>query len=62
MSESATQTSKAEHLDCLIEQWFFETFHGSLIAQSTEVWNAVHAAKEDLKRRLSAFLADPQNP
>ena len=37
---------------------FFEAFHGSAVARSTETWNAVHAAKEDLKRRLAAFVAD----
>lgn len=45
-------------LDELVEHWFFETFHGSAIARSTETWNAVHGAKDELKRRLSAFVAD----
>ena len=47
----------ADQVDALVEHWFFETFHGSLVARSTEVWNAVHSAKEDLKRRLAALLA-----
>ena len=45
-------------LDELVEHWFFETFHGSAIARSTETWNVVHGAKDELKRRLSAFVAD----
>lgn len=45
-------------LDDLVEHWFFETFHGSAIARSTETWNAVHGAKEELKRRLASFVAD----
>lgn len=45
-------------LDELVEHWFFETFHGSAIARSTETWNAVHGAKDELKRRLSNFVAD----
>ena len=45
-------------LDELVEHWFFETFHGSAIARSTETWNAVHGAKDELKRRLTAFVAD----
>jgi hypothetical protein len=47
----------AERVDAVVEQWFFETFHGSLIARSTEVWNLVHGAKDDLKRRFAALLA-----
>ena len=45
-------------LDDLVEHWFFETFHGSALARSTETWNAVHGAKEELKRRLATFVAD----
>ena len=49
--------TEADALDALVEHWFFDTFHGSLVARSTETWNAVHAAKEELKRRLAAFVA-----
>jgi hypothetical protein len=48
---------RAAPLDVLVEQWFFETLHGSAAARSTETWNTVHAAKEELKRRLAAFVA-----
>lgn len=48
----------AETLRTLVEHWFFEAFHGSVVARTTESWNHVHAAKEELQRRLSAFLAD----
>lgn len=47
----------AARLDELVEHWFFETFHGSAVARSTETWNAVHGAKEELKHRLAAFVA-----
>ena len=47
----------AARLDDLVEHWFFETFHGSAVARSTETWNAVHGAKEELKHRLAAFVA-----
>ena len=57
MSEPDLLQEKAARLEALVERWFFETFHGSLVARSTEVWNAVHGAKEDLKRRLADFLA-----
>lgn len=58
MSEPDLLREKAARLDALVEQWFFEAFHGSLVARSTEVWNAVHDAKEDLKRRLASFTAE----
>ena len=48
----------ARDLDALVERWFFEAFHGSVVARATDVWNHVHAAKDELKRRLAAFLAD----
>ena len=48
----------ARTLDDLVERWFFESFHGSVVARATDVWNHVHAAKDELKRRLAAFLAD----
>jgi hypothetical protein len=58
MSEFEVLKEKAAQMEALVEHWFFETFHGSLVARSTEVWNAVHDAKEDLKRRLAGFVAD----
>lgn len=51
-------TSWLTELDALVERWFFEAFHGSPVARSTETWNHVHAAKDELKRRLAAFLAE----
>jgi hypothetical protein len=58
MSE-AEITPEAERLAALVNQWHFETFHGSIVARDTEVWNLVYAAKEDLKQRLaSEFLDD----
>ena len=56
MPHTSAETSAL--LDDLVEHWFFETFHGSTVARSTETWNAVHAAKEELKRRLAGFVAD----
>ncbi len=53
---------KARRLEAIVEHWFFELFHGSVVARSTEVWNHVYGAKDELKRRLAAFLADlPQH-
>ena len=48
----------ARQLESLVEHWFFDAFHGSAVARSTDVWNHVHGAKDELKRRLLAFLAE----
>ena len=58
MSEPEIPKGFATHVDALVEHWFFEAFHGSLVARSTEVWNAVHGAKEELKRRLASLIAE----
>ena len=56
MSDIETLKAAADRVDAVVETWFFESFHGSLVARSTEVWNLVHGAKDDLKRRLTALL------
>ena len=48
----------AEQLETLVDRWFYECFHGSLVARSTDVWNHVQGAKDDLKRRIASFIAD----
>ena len=55
---SEHDTSKPAAIDALVERWFFESFHGSAVARSTEAWNVVHDAKEELRRRLAALLAE----
>ena len=55
---SDTRDTRLDEADRLVERWFFESFHGSPAARVTEVWNHVHAAKDELKRRLAAFLAE----
>ena len=57
MSEIDNLKDKAKALEGLVEHWFFEAFHGSVVARSTEVWNVVHAAKDGLKQRLAELLA-----
>ena len=37
----------------LVERWWEDHFPGSPVAQVTQVWNHVFAAKEELKRRLA---------
>ena len=55
MTDPTDQIATARQLETLVERWFFEAFHGSVVARSTEVWNAVHEAKEELKRRLASL-------
>lgn len=40
--------------DAIVDAWFSSTFPGTAIGGVTENWNFLHAAKEDLKRRLAA--------
>ena len=61
MTDPTDQIATAHQLETLVERWFFDAFHGSVVARSTEVWNAVHDAKEELKRRLAGFLAAAQD-
>ena len=58
MTKFIDPSEKAAAIESIVERWFFEAFHGSPVARSTEVWNHVHGAKEELRRRLAAFLTD----
>jgi hypothetical protein len=42
-----------ESQDDIIDRWFHGTFPGSMVAVSTEMWNFLHSAKEELKKMLS---------
>lgn len=37
-----------------VDDWFARSFHGTTVSQDTPIYNAVHAAVEDLKDRLAA--------
>jgi hypothetical protein len=39
-------------LDALVDRWFAETMHNSIVSRDTETHNHVHAAVAELKRRL----------
>jgi len=45
-------------MDQLIEQWFARHFQGIGPKLDTELYNLIHAAKEDLKR----ILGQPASP
>ena len=38
--------------DQLVEEWFDSHIRGSVVGQSTQIWNHVVAAKERLKEKL----------
>lgn len=42
--------------DALIERWFSEHFHGSVVAQHTHIYNHVRQGVDELKKRLAAAL------
>ena len=42
--------------DTIVDQWFSTTFPGSVLAQSTENWNFLCAAREELKKFLNQSL------
>ena len=51
---AATPDAPASNTDAIVDGWFADHFPGSIVAQTTEVWNHVHAAVAELKRRLAA--------
>lgn len=56
MPDIDTKEDSPDELAALIDRWHFEAFHGSAVARDTEVWNLVHRAKEELKRRLARHV------
>jgi hypothetical protein len=42
--------------DDLVEKWFVEHFHGSIVATNTQMYNHVRSAVDELKKRLSPTL------
>ena len=46
-------TQPVERFFSTIEEWFARHFHNSKAAQDTEIFNQLHAAKEDLKNDIS---------
>jgi len=43
-------------LGALVERWWNDHFPGSPVAQVTQAWNHALAAKDELRRRLAAFI------
>ncbi len=56
--EAATEASAAAAISAAIDTWMHESFAGSVVAQNTQVWNVVFAAKDDLKQRLAALFKE----
>ncbi len=38
--------------DAMVDRWFADHFHGSIVSRATDVYSHVFAAKEALKRLL----------
>lgn len=51
---ASTPAAAPSLTDAIVDAWFNATFPGTAIGGVTENWNFLHAAKEDLKRRLAA--------
>ena len=39
--------------DAIIDQWFADHIHGSIVARDTDAHNFIHAAIQDLKLRIA---------
>lgn len=50
----ATAAARAAARDAAVDQWFYETFHGSPLARDTELYNTVQRGLANLKTRLAA--------
>ncbi len=53
-----TAAPNGEALAALVARWHFESFHGTRLANDTELWNLVHAATGDLSARLATFMKE----
>lgn len=48
--------TRIDKIEDAIEQWFADHFRNSVVSRAgSEVWNLVHAAKQDLKERLKSL-------
>lgn len=54
-SKQSTAERRVADQSAAIDQWFYETFHGSPLARDTEMYNTVHRGLPDLKKRLAAI-------
>ncbi len=53
-----TSVRSTESVEALVAKWHFESFHGTRLANDTELWNLVHAAAGDLSARLAALMKE----
>lgn len=51
--EPATAAPAESRHDGMVEEWFREHFHGSVVAQHSHIYNTVRSAVDELKRRLA---------
>ena len=51
-SDSRRVVSVAD-VAALVDRWFTDNFHNTVVSQDVQVHNALYAAKEDLKQQIS---------
>jgi hypothetical protein len=49
-----TEQAQPTATDELVDRWFVEAIHNSVVSQNTEVLNHLRKAVDDLKRRLNS--------
>lgn len=52
---AAGEVTPASPADAVVDAWFNEMFHNSLVSRDPQIFNYCQTAKEDLKRRLAAL-------
>jgi hypothetical protein len=46
------EDDQVKSLSAVVDLWFSDSFHGSIVARDVDTYNYVHGAVEELKRRL----------
>lgn len=50
--EHSPAPAQRDETEELLEKWFADNFHGSIVARDTETYNHVHQAMQKLKELL----------
>jgi hypothetical protein len=53
LAREASTHAAAHPLHAIVDDWFASHFHNSVVSRDTEIHNHLHAAVQDLKRRLT---------
>lgn len=55
-AKSSETINSPTNFDLLVETWWNDQIQGSIIGRSTDIWNYLHGAKEELKERLRSTV------